>query len=280
MAFIREYAMANELGDPFFRRLRKLRIGRALGKLGRGVLKVGRAGLGVASRLGALPGPLAGALTIARRFGLDAGDFDSDDDLYAFARQQGYELGDPGKRVPKRKSAAAGTRHKAGRKREVRRERRRGRLLGSIGRGIAGAGKVALEHAPELLALAGKGGGPAGLMRTVDTEDYAGIADELSALAPAAGMGRAPGGAPFIGTGPRGRPARVARYTKKGTITFQKRPTMQVTNTRALRRSLNRVEGFAKLSKRLMPHIWRSSSPRAGRKGHKAGCGCVACRRK
>jgi hypothetical protein len=53
-------------------------------------------------------------------------------------------------------------------------------------------------------------------------------------------------------------------------------------NVHALRRSLRRVDSFAKLAKKVMPHLFRHArgAPAAGRgRGHKAGCGCAVCRR-
>lgn len=270
MGLIREYAMESQMGDPFFKKLKRLKIGRGLGKLG-------RRGLRFASRIGArLPGPIGGALALARRFGLEAGDFEDEDDLEDFSREQGYDMGDPGKRPPKRKTAGAGTRQKAKRKKDVRRERRRGRQgrfergLGSVTRGIGRIGGRLLPGALNVGAQMLEKSGSIGRELGVDGED------DLQALAAAAGgrpMARG-GFAPMRA----GAGARQPRYTKAGGITTRKRPAMQVTNTRALKRSLSRVEGFAKLAKRIMPNLMKPAGAWRTRKGHKPGCKCVRCK--
>jgi len=71
------------------------------------------------------------------------------------------------------------------------------------------------------------------------------------ALAGAAGMGMAqrmiPGGGMPMMAGMRG-----PRPTKAGGMTYRRRPRMQVTNTRALRRALRRTSGFAKIARQVL----------------------------
>ncbi len=285
MAFIREYALLDE-GDPFRFRLPKFRkIGRGFRRLGRGAFGLARRGLSLAGRLPIpIPGPVGTALALARRVGLEAGDFEDEEQLMDFARGYGYDLGDPGPKGPRRKQAASGTRAKAKVKKEKRRERRRrgpGRLERGLGAAFRGIGGFARKVAPiggqiagELLARSGE---------TTEAQAAAAEEAELAGLVPAgiAGLPRGPmGGVPGAVPMRTAGGMRVARYTKAGRITYRKRPSMQVTNTRALRKSLTRVEGFAKLSKRIMPHIWRSTGSRRAKGGHVAGCRCIACAKK
>ena len=103
----------------------------------------------------------------------------------------------------------------------------------------------------------------------------------LRALVPAGAPAGMPAGAGLPARMIGGR-AHVARMTKKGTLTFRKRPAMQATNTRALKRSLRRIEGFQTVVKRVykaMPALKPlHGSVRSYRGGHKAGCRCVACK--
>jgi len=87
----------------------------------------------------------------------------------AFMRMYGMAGGDPGRLSPRRKSAAAGPRAKAGRKRAVRAKRaaRGGGLdFGALGRaalgGIPGVGGVASELAGQLMHKGGAGAAAAG----------------------------------------------------------------------------------------------------------------------
>lgn len=168
----------------------------------------------------------------------------------AFIRMYGME-GDPGPRpAPKRKSAAAGPRAKASRKRVVRTRRaarggqgapkgpgkkNRGIDMGAVGRGALDLG---LQFVP--------GGKFA----------KAGAQAALGMLGGAMG-GRAAGG----GGGRR---------------------SMNVANVKALRKALRRFEGFKKLVKRvdkMLPTGAKLHTSRPSHSGgHKRGCKCATCR--
>jgi hypothetical protein len=170
-----------------------------------------------------------------------------------FARSYGYEVGDPGS-TPRRKSAAAGPKMKAAKKASKRATKRAGGggMTGPQKRrprgGARGRKVVGPDIAGGLAELAGKVG-PEG----------------LAALTSAASGRRKGSAASAFGMG-------KSRRTN-------------VANVKALRRSLRRVDGFAKLAKKvqkdaagILRHVDRQ--PRAVRgRGHKAGCRCVVCSR-
>jgi hypothetical protein len=291
MAFIREYA---EAGDPF-----RLRLPRGLKKLGgkvfRGVGKIARAGIGfvpgggiamkvagaVARRSG-IAQRLLGiahkhgltadhAMQFARAYGIDMGDPEDYEDFGGGMSRYmnddaGDYMGDPGGKAPKpakkRKTAGAGPKHKAEKKREKRKER--AARKGGPKFDLAKLGEAAAGGIPFVGGLLSEGitqlkGGAAG------TEDAA-FAEMAQALGGKKGK-RLPG----MG-GPHRR--------------------VNVTNVKALRRGLRRVEGFAKLAQKvqkdaskILRHVHRDAGSGSARhigrsRGHKAGCGCVVCSRR
>lgn len=277
MGLMREYAYASSVaGDPF--------LGKAFKKLGGAVKKgfkgVARIGLGRIANLMPFGGPVSFALNLARKAGLTAGDFEDVDELMEWTRTQGYELGDPGKKkTPKRKQAAAGGKAKAAKKKETRKEKRKGGGMSGFIKGAKKFGGAAARVAGAALESVPGGAGLTQIGRELGI-----VQDpELAAAAAAAGGANLPvvvpaGGMGAMGGGfsPRGKKLRL---TKKGVWTDRKRPAMQVTNTRALRKALTRVEGFGKLAKRVMPHLFRATGARRVG-GHKPGCRCITCRRK
>ncbi|HEV8266062.1 MAG TPA: hypothetical protein VGQ06_14025, partial [Gemmatimonadales bacterium] len=265
--------------------------GRLVGKLakgvGRGVVKVARV---AAPFAGFIPGvgPLANrllsiaaahgvspdvAVEFARSYGIDMGDPDDYDTEEAGMGMSGYMgddyeldyMGDPApKPARKRKGAASGPRAKAEKKRAKRRERsqRKGDSLGTkIGKSIGVGAKATAAALPGLLE-AFKSGGPTGAMAHM-----AGGVPTNAEDAALAEMAAALGG-------------------RKGARGFGgKRRTMNPANVKALRRGIRRIEGFQHLVKRvnkmfpaMRGHATTSSSPRRS-KGHRAGCGCVVCKR-
>jgi hypothetical protein len=295
MAFIREYAA---VGDPFSLRrpkwLRKLKIGRGLGKVAKGAFKVVKrvapiasflpipgAGLaarlfGIAQKYGIDPDV---ATEFARTYGVDIGDPDDDDTDELGGGMSGYMgdeddlqldyLGDPApKAARKRKTAGAGPRVKAQKKKAKRRERaaRKGEGFGrKLGKSI-GAGARAVGAAIPGLLEAFKSGGPAAAQAYMATSGAGGNEDAALAEMMAAMGGKKPKGAP-------------------GAFRFGgKRRTINPANVRALRRSMRRVEGFQTLVKRInkaFPALRGQATMRSPRRarGHRAGCGCVVCRR-
>lgn len=290
MAFIREYASA---GDPFSLRrpkwLRKIKPGKLLVRGVKGavglVKKVAPAALsfipgvgGIASKIFALTDryglPRDAAVEFARSYGLNIGDPDEFDTLEAGGGMSAYMgdddeleldyMGDPSPRpAKKRKSAAAGPKAKAEKKRAKRQERA-GRKGGGFGKVAGSIGRAAGAALPSVLEAISKGrggigGGPAD--PTASDEDF--LRQMEAALS---------------GKKPRGAAASGFRLGGK-------RRTMNPANVRALRRSIRRVEGFQTLVKRMHkafpalrgPTTMRSSPRRA--RGHRAGCGCVVCRR-
>lgn len=119
MAFIREYAAMS--GDPFSlripKKLRKLKVGRFLGRAAKGVLGF----IPGVSQLMQVLSPLAQKVVdIGRKYGVD------DETMLGFARSYGLDVGDPGAPKPakKRKSAGAGPKAKAKKKADKRAEKR------------------------------------------------------------------------------------------------------------------------------------------------------------
>lgn len=228
MGFIREYAAA---GDPFKFRLpkfvRKFQPGRALARVAR-----------VAAPF------LPGVGGIAAQFIPDEGGGGECGDPEGFARAYGWDMGDPGpraKKVPKRKAAAAGPKHKAARKRDARAVKSM-----SVGGILKKNLKGALKQTGGLVGSFVKGGyAQAGL-------DY--LQERLG------GGGQAPAGVVDFGTpgfapGPTMRGARVPRINPYTGQPMRARRSINVTNVKALRRSMRRVEGFGKLARRVLPHL-------------------------
>lgn len=273
MAFIRNYA-ARDMGDPFSlripKKLRKLKVGRALGKVARAGLSLVPGIGGIASSL--LP-PEAQAAQAEAAMLPPAGEPEWDDEnpgagftyikpppghpAWSFARSYGWDMGDPGVRVPKRKQAAAGPKAKAARKAEKRAAKAaapargmvkatsaRGKKAGAFGGMLGAFGASALEAARQTGKIAR--GGPGSIM-----------SQAFNFSMPGSGA-----------TGARG--AGVHRRA------------MNPTNVKALRRSLRRLEGFEKLVKRIEKQYPRLKRPagaaRAVPRGHKSGCRCVACK--
>ncbi len=189
----------------------------------------------------------------------------------AFTRMYGYSpwMGDPkpagGSR---RKAAASGPRAKAEKKQDVRNARAqrapkpnntpkgrgpstRKRQGPDIGKLAGQAAGWVGQNAGTLWSAAQQVRNPATAMKQFDPSMFA-----------AAAAGIHPGRTPGAGGGHRG---------------------MNVTNVKALKRGIRRLEGFKKLVKRvdkLLPMGARmaSSHGHSRRPGHKAGCKCVGCR--
>jgi len=266
MAFIRQYSRramaAEELGDPgfgkFFKRatriprgLRKLKVGRFLGKIASPLLSfvpgVGGILSQLAQKFGISPEVMG---QLAQAYGIPVGE------------AAGDLMGDPGPPAPakKRKRAASGTKAKAKAKEEKRAERRQ--------RGAPTPRPTRKGKKPK--------GKPIGLP---DIEIPPGLADALGKLA--GGAGEALGRDPDVllrGVGLR-----------KGDRLFGggARRRLNPANVKALNRSLRRVEGFEKLASRVMGHkLFRRVRGRvkggaqgSRARGHRQGCACVVCRR-
>ncbi|HKW42520.1 MAG TPA: hypothetical protein VJN39_14825 [Gemmatimonadales bacterium] len=254
MAFIREYGAA---GDPFSlripKKLRKLKVGRALGSVARlGASFIPGVGGMVAQAL-APPEPEPVPVEPPPQPMLPDWLLEL---LQAhaptFARAYGYDMGDPGAPRPqkKRKAAGAGPKAKAAKKANVRTQR---------------AQRAVAKAAPAAKGKRGKKGGGV----AIDPD----LAGGLMEFAQGQLQGQQEGGGLFGALGLRG---------KKGGAAFGgHRRTMNVANVKALRRSMRRVEGFEKLARRVMPHVFRHSrsGSRAKASGHKRGCKCVVCSR-
>lgn len=252
MAFIRQYAEA--AGDPFrFRvpkRFRKFQPGRALGRVARMALPIAASFI-----------PGAGtALGFARSYGMDVGD----------APHPGH----------RRKMAMAGPKAKA-QKKSVRRQaklsgaalaahnRAQGRrgLGANLLRGLAGASAMS----DKVVGFVGSHmPGPMG-------------AAYNAATAAAGGQGGAYDAAFDEAVGAGATPAQAHGHALRHAGLGRKRHAMNPSNVHALRRSMRRLDGFAKLVKRVTPWLLAGKRSSHGgavahRKGHKPGCGCVACR--
>ena len=260
MAFIRSYQrrwQVDDVGDPglrgFFRKIKKLKVGRAIGKLGRGALNVAR----IAAPFVPVPG-LSAALTkltsIGQKFGL------SPQQVQTFAAAHGFDLsdigdiqdiGDPGTKVPKRKRAGSGTKAKS----QSKKERKAARVTGK-GRNPSGS-----KRGVDLAAVAKSATSLLPVGRDLADE----LAKQFGVPGFAAGAAGG-GGAALFGRGGRRR--------------------INPANVKALNRSLRRVEGFEKLAKRVFANkLFRrvrggsTLNIHARARGHRAGCGCAVCRR-
>lgn len=216
MGFIREYAAQS--GDPFSlrvpKRLRKMKLGRAIGGFLKKAVPIAAGfipGLGgVAANLISrvrrqIPAPIYNTL-------LDQG-YDPEEIATSFARSYGLDMGDPGAPRPakKRKSAGAGPKAKAEKKRAKRSERAaRGPAHGTSARG----GKKPIDWS----AIGG------------------GLHDVIGGAADA---GLLPGMAKDYGKNPFGMMGGGRRSHRR----------TNPANVKALRRSIRRLEGFEKLVK-------------------------------
>jgi len=276
MAFTRMYHARDSMGDPFRlrmpKKLRKLQVGRALGKAARmGAQFIPGVGGIVAQMIPGLqeqqmqaPVPEAAQLPPA---GAEWDDENPGDGFswvrppaghpaWSFARANGWDMGDP--KVSKRKSAGAGPKVKAAAKASKRQAKASGmapKHKGSSARGKQGAGSALARN---FMNAAGSMGGSA--MKALRGGGVQSLAGEAFNFDPQA----------FAGGGIRAKGAGGRR-------------SMNVTNVKALRRGLRRLEGFEKLVKRIekqYPRLKRAAhgGGGGGRPGHKSGCKCVACR--
>lgn len=270
MAFIREYAEAS--GDPFrFRLPKKLRRAftppRFVRKFQPGRAAAGLARIAAPLAAAALPGVGGLAAGIASQYLGDAGDM-------GFARAYGIEAGDPIK-LPKRKTAASGPKIKASKKAAHRAAKGHGINLGALAKGGLGV----LQQAASIPAL------QQFLPQAIQQGLAVPGADEAAAAA-GGPTGVFDFGASALPTIHGGRHTRINPRTGLP----MRRRSMNVTNVKALRRSMRRVEGFGQLARRILPQLGfhvssHSQAPRGRRSrgrglGHRAGCRCVVCSRK
>lgn len=274
MAFIREYALASQFeGDPFsFKRpkwMRRLKPGKMLGRLARGALRfapllggpiAGVAGLAGRALAGGVRGGLfravigklqeAGVPTqiatqAARAYGLEPEAPELAEEMVGDPFEDEYWMGDPGARprTPKRKTAGAGGKVKAARKRAARAAPKR-KLRGSSARGRGGGVGG---------AIAGAAGGATDIAQA--------ILEGLPIAGPGIkkGLSLVPGGKAVFGGGRR---------------------HVNPANVKALRRSIRRIGSFQRLVKSVEKHYPRLRAGRVGGRAHGAGCKCVVCRRK
>jgi len=266
VGFIREYAAA---GDPFSLRrpkwARRFKPGKSLGKLA-GVAAGLIPGVGpVISQLlphespvAAAPTPTSGVMQALLNYGFDP------DQAIAFARSYGLDVGDPA--APRRKGASAGPKSKAKAKATARTAKATGtktpKPKAKQAKGKGGKGKIGglidaiATHGPELGGLISQIPGVGGLTKYND-------------------------------------PAVIARQMGFGGGRGGHRRSMNPTNVKALRRSIRRLEGFSRVIKSVRKaarglkgdviggqHHHAAAHPARGRRGHKAGCGCFACKRR
>lgn len=252
MAYIRDYAFRDS-GDPFrFRlpkKLRKLKVGRALGR-------AARAGLGfvpgvgpIASQIVGMSAPVheAAPAPVPEAYQVPEDETQPMHPLMAFARAYGWDVGDPGRKLSKRKVAASGPKAKATQKAEKRAARASGKTpkaKGTSARGSkhAGFGKVA---------------GSIGNIAL-------GALKDTPFLGGAIGAGEEEIGFTGFGKG-KGRGFGFGGH----------RRSMNPANVRALRRSIRRLDGFEKLVKRIekaYPRLKRAVGHSAPAARTKRGC--------
>lgn len=202
---------------------------------------------------------LKGMLPLAAQFVPGAGA------ALGFARGFGLDIGDPSGR---RKNAGAGPKAKAAKKAAKRGHPAKMKKPSHGGKHIDW--NAIGNAATSLLPVGGE------LAKTVMQQ--AGIthdpADAEDAMTSALQSGMVQGTAMPL------HPA-----VRKALGLHHRRRSMNPANTKALRRSIRRVEGFERLVKsvyrafpRLKPHAGGHGGARM--RGHKSGCGCVGCRKK
>lgn len=250
MAFIRQYQARDAMaGDPFrFRipkKLRKLKVGKALGKVAR-VASGFIPGLGGIAAQMLAPEQAAAVAEAAQIPAPDAEDAQSAllDQYRAFARSYGYDFGgDPGRgKTTKRKAASAGPKVKAAAKADKRAAKASGAAPKAHGSSARGPKESGLAHAAK-----GVGSVVLGGLKDV----------------------------PFLG----GAIGGAQGFNWKQAGGGGGRRSMNPANVHALRRSLRRVEGFEKLVKRIekqYPRLKRATHPAS--RAHGKGCRCASCK--
>lgn len=237
-------------GDPFRFRLpkfiRKFQPGKALGRLGSLVAR----NIGTLASFVPVMGPVLGK-AFDRAMKLAENIPGGQDSLTAFARSYGYDVnaGDPRESWPGFMGDPAGRPPKAGMKRKQ-----------------AAAGP-AVKAKRKAGARAAKSGGG-----TAASDDRA--AAMLAALKGGNVIGAAAGeGAALFKS--------LTGHGGKAAAGFGgHRRSMNPANVHALRRSMRRVEGFEKLARRVMPHVFTRGRIASGhRTRHKPGCSCAVCKR-
>lgn len=263
MGFIREYAALS--GDPFSFRMpkklrKKLKLPKAIRKF-----QPGRALKSIASIAAPMIPGVGSALGFARAYGMAPEEMQQPvavepEEVYAVPEPEYQEdplqrllellgIGDPGGKVARRKTAAAGPRTKAKAKATKRAKRAAGVTP------IAGGGKLTKPSQ--------RGSKPGGVdwsqaREAMGRELVKG--NVVGAIASRLGLGQGRGGALGLGG---------------------KRRSMNPTNVRALRRSIRRLEGFQKVVKRvekMLPRSARHVVGSAPARRHKSGCKCATCR--
>jgi len=234
MAFIRDYAArsamgrAYEMGDPFSlripRKLRKLKVGRALGK-------VAKAAVGFIPGVGSVLSPvLSGLVSKLQHTFPQLPEDVLVEAASGFARDYGIDIGDPGTPVSKRKKAATGTKAKAAVKADNRTAKQTGKKQPGRGKGpVARKGNASKPSLGGAAAALGTGLSHLEAFG-VTGDDIASILGGGKSFLHGKGGGGAAGG--FGGHHRRQNPA----------------------NVKALNRSLRRVEGFEKLASRVFKH--------------------------
>jgi len=277
MSFTRRYAN-NAQGDPFrFRipkKLKKLKVGRAIGKLARFAAPfIPGGGLALSAADAFMPSSRGRAQAPDPPQELEVAP------AMAFSRMYGYSpdwSGDPKPLPSKRKSAGAGPKAKADRKQNVR-DQRQVRAASPTkqrpGRGPSVANRKRNPSAKDIGNIFAKNAGSAfrGLGSIAQQFAQGGVKNPWEAKA-----------AFDAGAGPTFK----QQMKEAGGMGGGGRQKMNVANVKALKRSIRRFDGFKKLVKqvdKLLPPGARLSAhhataSRARLKGHKAGCGCVSCR--
>lgn len=268
MAFLRAHMTGrtfDEAGDPFrFRipkRLRKLKVGRALGKLA-------RIGAGFVPGLGQVLPMLDQAVPDGQPvydpiMAAPEPVVSYPPEVVEFARGYGVELGDP---MPKPGRRGAPVRPTA-------RTRRQPHAVAR-----PGAKHPVTQHASQSHGSSARGKVPAKGGHTfapsinIDPRIAGTLKDHLAGAISQLRGGNLAGaaGQALLGTG-----ARIGGGFGGG------HRKMNPANVKAIRRATRRLDGFEKLVKRVMPHLLTkhrtgASHPRA----HKRGCRCVVCKHK
>lgn len=244
MAFIRNYM--DQAGDPFRlrlpKKLRKMKVGKSLGKLAKGALRVGASfipGGSIAQQL------IDGTSTPQEAVQQVVEQYPDYESLLQFARSYGYE-GDPKPAPSRRKAAAAGPAAKAAKKKEVR-NTRHAAATGAAPKKPSGPDKRRNKGGSNL-------GSQAGNILLGAAKDVPFLGGALNASGFKFGGGGGGGGG---------------------------RRSINPANVKALKRGLRRVEAFEKMVKRVekaYPRMKRATGHAPAHRGHKAGCKCVACR--
>jgi len=268
VAFVREMM---ESGDPFrFRRPKFFKRFKGIGRIARPFVRF-------------VPGV---GPVLDQVMGDPYDDDEQGDDDFEMSRGYGWDMGDPGRRQRGAPSRAGDAKKRSPKGRSSAKPKRKGPKGPGFGAGALdfakGLGSAALQQAGPIAQYLAQQSGAAGALGIGGAEDAVpSIPGALPTMLPDGSVGLVPHGR-------KGRGARMPHMAHRHVDTWMVKGTrsMNALNPKALRHAARRAEGFMHAVKRIekafpalrhAPHVGGGGHRR---RGHKAGCGCVTCRRK